>query len=69
MMVGAGLAIVGAAHQAVSRNLLADPHPLGISSGGAFGAIFSLLHSGLFLGPLTVPLLAFTEALLATAIV
>ena len=67
MMLGAGLAIVGAALQAVSRDSLADPHLLGISPGGAFGTIFSLLHSGLFLGPLTVPLLAFTEALLATA--
>ena len=69
MMVGSGLAIVGAALQAVTRNSLADPHLLGISSGGAFGAIFALLHSGLFLGHLTVPLLAFAGALLATAIV
>ena len=69
MMVGSGLAIVGATLQAVTRNPLADPHLLGISSGGAFGAIFALLHSGLFLGLLTVPLLAFTGALLATAIV
>ena len=69
MMVGSGLAIVGAALQAVTRNPLADPHLLGISSGGAFGAIFALLHSGLFLGLLTVPLLAFAGALLATAIV
>ena len=69
MMVGSGLAIVGAALQAVTRNPLADRHLLGISSGGAFGAIFALLHSGLFLGLLTVPLLAFAGALLATAIV
>ncbi|MDG1472627.1 MAG: iron ABC transporter permease [Ascidiaceihabitans sp.] len=69
MMVGAGLAIVGASLQAVTRNPLADPHLLGISSGGAFGAIFALLHSGLFLGTLTVPLLAFIGALVATLIV
>lgn len=69
VMVGAGLALVGAALQAVTRNPLADPHLLGISSGGAFGAIFALLHSGLFLGLLTVPLLAFAGALMATAIV
>lgn len=69
MMVGAGLALVGAALQAVTRNPLADPHLLGISSGGAFGAIFALLHSGLFLGLLTVPLMAFAGALMATAIV
>ena len=69
MMVGAGLAMVGAGLQAVTRNPLADPHLLGISSGGAFGAILALLHTGLFLGLLTVPLLAFVGALGATAIV
>lgn len=45
MMVGAGLAMVGASLQAVTRNPLADPHLLGISSGGAFGAILALLHT------------------------
>ena len=69
IMVGAGLALVGASLQAVTRNQLADPHLLGISSGGAFGAIYALLHSGLFLGVLTVPLLAFAGALGATVIV
>lgn len=69
MMVGAGLATVGASLQAVTRNPLADPHLLGISSGGAFGAILALLHTGLFIGLLTVPLLAFLGALGATAIV
>ena len=69
MMVGAGLAMVGASLQAVTRNPLADPHLLGISSGGAFGAILALLHTGLFLGLLTVPLLAFLGALMATVIV
>ncbi|MEO1549204.1 MAG: iron ABC transporter permease [Pseudomonadota bacterium] len=69
ILVGAGLALVGATLQAVTRNPLADPHLLGISSGGAFGAIFALLHSGLFLGLLTVPILAFCGSLLATLIV
>lgn len=68
-MVGAGLALVGASLQAVTRNPLADPHLLGISSGGAFGAILALLHTGLFLGLLTVPLMAFLGSLLATVIV
>lgn len=68
-LVGAGLGIVGAALQAVTRNPLADPHLLGISSGAAFGAILALLHTGLFLGLLTVPLMAFLGALLATAVV
>ena len=69
MMVGAGLALVGASLQAVTRNPLADPHLLGISSGGAFGAILALLHTGLFLGLLTVPLMAFAGALAATGVV
>ncbi|HBS38837.1 iron ABC transporter permease [Paracoccaceae bacterium] len=68
-LVGAGLAIVGASLQSVTRNPLADPHLLGISSGGAFGAILALLHTGLFLGLLTVPLFAFLGALGATALV
>ncbi len=69
MMVGAGLAIVGASLQAVTRNPLADPHLLGISSGSAFGAILALLHFGMFIGLLTVPLLAFLGALVTTLIV
>jgi len=68
-LVGAGLGIVGAALQAVTRNPLADPHLLGISSGGAFGAIAALMHTGLFLGLLTVPLMAFGGALVATLLV
>lgn len=67
--VGAGLAIVGASLQAVTRNPLADPHLLGISAGGAFGAILALLHTGLFLGLLTVPIFAFLGALGATLLV
>lgn len=68
-LVGAGLGITGAALQSVTRNPLADPHLLGISSGGAFGAIAALLHTGLFLGLLTVPLMAFGGALAATLLV
>lgn len=68
-LVGAGLAVTGAALQAVTRNPLADPQLLGISSGAAFGAILALLHTGLFLGLLTVPVLAFAGALGATALV
>ena len=67
--VGAGLAMVGASLQAVTRNPLADPHLLGISAGGAFGAILALLHTGLFIGLLTVPLLAFLGSLGATLLV
>ena len=68
-MVGAGLALVGAALQAVSRNPLADPHLLGISSGAAVGAVIAILHTGLFIGPLTVPVMAFAGAMISTFIV
>ena len=68
-LVGAGLAVTGAALQAVTRNPLADPHLLGISSAAAFGAILALLHTGLFLGLSTVPLLAFAGALVTTLLV
>ena len=67
--VGAGLALAGAVLQSVTRNPLADPHLLGISSGAAFGAIAALLHTGLFLGSLTLPIMAFGGALLSSAIV
>ncbi len=49
-LVGAGLGLTGAALQSVTRNPLADPHLLGISSAGAFGGIAALLHTGLFHG-------------------
>src|SRR5690606_7239746 len=68
-MVGAGLATVGAVLQPMTRNPLADPHLLGVSSGGVFGAILALLHTGLVFGLLTVPLFAFVGALAATIVV
>lgn len=68
-IVGASLALIGAALQAVTRTPLADPHLLGISSGASLGAIVVLLHTGMFLGLVTVPLFAFGGALLSTAIV
>jgi iron complex transport system permease protein len=68
-IVGAALAIVGAALQSVTRNPLADPHLLGISSGAALGAIIALLHTGMVLGVVTVPVFAFLGALLAMFLV
>lgn len=68
-MVGAALAIVGAALQSVTRNPLADPHLLGVSSGAALGAIIALLHTGMILGVVTVPVFAFIGALLAMFLV
>lgn len=59
--VGAGLALSGAVMQAITRNPLADPYLLGVSSGAALGAVAVLL-----LGfAVALPLAAFVGALLA----
>jgi iron complex transport system permease protein len=42
-LVGAGLAVVGVATQALVRNPLADPYLLGISSGAATGAVLVII--------------------------
>ena len=68
-IVGAGLALAGATMQSVTRNPLADPHLMGVSAGAAFGANFSILLLGNFLGVMTVPMMAFGGAMLATALV
>ncbi|GGJ87507.1 FecCD family ABC transporter permease [Pseudomonas matsuisoli] len=62
-LVGAGLAMVGVALQAVTRNPLADPHLLGVSSGAAFGAVLVVLYLGEFAGVFSLPLAAFLGAL------
>ncbi len=69
VLVGAGLAVVGAVLQSATRNPLADPHLLGVSSGAAFGAILALLHVGPIWGLVTVPLFAFAGALVSTVLV
>ncbi|WP_410650534.1 FecCD family ABC transporter permease [Amycolatopsis sp. cmx-4-54] len=69
-VVGAGLAVVGVAVQALVRNALADPFVLGISSGASVGAA-AVVVFGLFagLGVLALSTAAFLGALGATAIV
>lgn len=42
-LVGAGLAVCGAVMQALTRNQLADPYLLGLSSGASLGAVSVLL--------------------------
>src|SRR5690606_18946569 len=63
VLVGAGLALVGGALQAVTRNPLADPHLLGVSSGAVLGAVLVVLFLGPFAGALSLPLAAFIGAL------
>lgn len=68
-LVGAGLALVGTVLQAVTRNPLADPHLLGVSSGAAFGAVVVVLYLGEFAGLLSLPLAAFVGALASMLLV
>jgi iron complex transport system permease protein len=68
-LVGAGLALVGTVLQAVTRNPLADPHLLGVSSGAAFGAVIVVLYLGEFAGLLSLPLAAFIGALASMLLV
>lgn len=57
-LVGAGLAVVGAALQALVRNPLADPFLLGISSGASLGAVAVLASGVTFLGATVTPMAA-----------
>lgn len=66
-LVGAGLAMSGAAYQGVFRNPLADPYLLGVSAGAGLGAVlaigFGLDLSWWIIG--AVPAAAFVGALVA----
>lgn len=70
-LVGAALAIAGAAFQGMFRNPMADPYVVGVSSGAALGAVLALLLSLRldFLGLGAVPVLAFGTAVATTALV
>ncbi|MCX5599054.1 iron ABC transporter permease [Streptomyces phaeochromogenes] len=69
-VVGAGLAVVGVAIQALVRNALADPFVLGISSGASVGAT-AVVVFGVFasLGVYALSAAAFLGALGATLLV
>ncbi|WP_342623436.1 iron ABC transporter permease [Pseudomonas alkylphenolica] len=68
-LVGGGLAMIGAVLQATTRNPLADPHLLGVTSGATLGAVLVVLHIGEVLGVLTLPLAAFVGALCSMLLV
>lgn len=61
--VGAGLAIAGVVMQAITRNPLADPYLLGLSSGASLGAVAVLLLGSALL----LPFAAFLGAMVALA--
>ncbi|WP_139005030.1 putative F420-0 ABC transporter permease subunit [Arthrobacter crystallopoietes] len=60
-LVGAGLAVSGAVMQALTRNPLADPYLLGLSSGASLGAVAVLLLGAAVL----LPVAAFAGAMAA----
>ncbi len=62
--VGAGLALSGAVMQAITRNPLADPYLLGLSSGASLGAVSVLLLGA----SLLLPLAAFVGAMAALVV-
>ena len=75
-IVGAGLAIAGAAMQGLFRNPLADPGLVGVSSGAALAAVMIIVLGGTWLkqwtsfwGYFALPMAAFLGGLLVTAII
>ncbi|HEU4952735.1 MAG TPA: iron ABC transporter permease [Holophagaceae bacterium] len=67
--VGAGLAASGVVMQALFRNPLASPDLLGVSSGGALGAVIALSFGFGAENLVAVPLCALAGAFLAVALV
>jgi len=66
-LVGATLAVAGAAYQGVFRNPLADPYLLGVAAGAGLGATLAIVAVGS--GSLLIPVAAFigaTGAVIAT---
>lgn len=69
---GGGLAIVGAAFQALLRNPLAEPYVLGVSGGAAVGATAAIalgIGTATLLGAAIVPLAALAGGIAATLVV
>lgn len=65
-LVGASLAIAGAAFQGLLKNPLADPYTLGISSGASVGAVGTIFFgiSIPFVGLFTLPLISMVAAVI-----
>ncbi len=68
-LVGAALAVAGATMQGIFRNPLADPGIIGVSAGGALGAVIAIHFGFRSLHFLATPALAFLGALGAVMLV
>ena len=68
-IIGFALAVCGAAMQGLFKNPLASPDILGVSSGGAAGAVVGIFLGWSAVHPWLVPAAAFAGALLTLAVV
>jgi iron complex transport system permease protein len=68
-LVGGALAISGATLQAMFQNPMADPGVLGVTGGGAFGAVLSIYCKYSETVPLSLPLFAFAGSLAGALLV
>jgi iron complex transport system permease protein len=68
-LVGAGLAVSGAALQGIFRNPLADPGLIGIASGASIGAAAAIVFGATALGATALPVAASIAALVAAGVV
>ena len=70
VLTGIGLSLVGLLMQTVTRNALADPYVLGVSSGASTGAVFAIIMGGLLLlGAYNTPVFAALGAALSIILV
>ncbi|HYQ48621.1 MAG TPA: iron ABC transporter permease [Thermodesulfovibrionales bacterium] len=69
LLMGMALGSSGAVLQGILKNPLADPYILGISSGASLSAALGIMAGAAFLGTFTIPLLAFSGALITGSIV
>lgn len=69
IVVGGGLAVVGALLQTATRNDLSDPYLFGLSSGSAAGAVAVITLTGEVLGLWTLPLAAFVGGMASVGVV
>ena len=67
--VGMALGVAGATMQGLFRNPMADPGIIGVSTGGAVGAVVAIATGATGLFFLALPTFAFVGALLATFLV
>ncbi|HEU0095814.1 MAG TPA: iron ABC transporter permease [Rhizomicrobium sp.] len=68
LIVGATLGLSGAVLQGFTRNPLAEPALLGVSSGAALGAVIAIYFGLAALSPVTGPLMGMVGALCACAL-